>query len=187
MEHNLNDMQRGDFASQTAGFQTLRNIGVYSTDDILLAMRQNPIGEAAGGDIRTVQGAMIPLTSLLTFDEDQSEPVTDSNEGASQPFDRIAPAYRRLMRDAVGRVINRGANGDFARKAFQPVVSSMAQAMLALRFGSCELTRRELALIDVQTSAIAESASSWEKKDAAAIATRLTEQVYGALAGEILE
>jgi HK97 family phage portal protein len=190
MEHNFNDMQRGDFASQTAGYQTLRNIGVYSANDILRAMRQNPIPVDEGGDVRTVQGAMIPLTALLAAEDEPAIPETagtDSGDGASQPFDRIAPAFRNLFRDAVGRVINRGGDREFTRKAFQPAVSSFAQALLAIRFGNVELTKKETGLIEAQTSAIADSAAAWEKKDASAIATRITEQVYAALAGEILE
>lgn len=190
MEHNFNDMQRGDFSSQTTGYQILRNIGVYSANDILRSMRQNPIPTDEGGDVRTVQGAMIPLTALLAAEDQPAAPETagtDPGEGATQPFDRIAPAFRSLFRDAVGRVINRAGDKDFTKRAFRPTVSSFAQALLAVRFGNVELTQRETALIEAQTNAIAEASASWVKKDAPAIATRITEQVYAALAGEILE
>jgi HK97 family phage portal protein len=190
MEHNFNDMQRGDFASQTAGYQTLRNIGVYSTNDILRSMRQNPIPADEGGDVRTIQGAMIPLTALLAEEDKPAAPETagtDSGEGDAQPFNRIAPAFRKLFRDAVGRTINRSGDKDFTRKAFQPVVSSFMQALLALRYGNRELTAKELALIDAQTDLIANAAPTWDRKDAAAIATRLTDQIYTALAAELLQ
>jgi HK97 family phage portal protein len=189
MEHNLNDLQRGDFASQTSGFQTLRNIGVYSANDILKAMRQNPIPSEEGGDVRTVQGAMIPLTALLLEEASPETSETDSDEGASQPFNRLAPAYRKLFRDAVGRVIRREPDkrAHACTVAMRPVISSMAQAMLALRFGNCELTRRELAVIDGQIRELTTAAASWASKDASAIATRTTEQTYRALAAEILE
>ena len=75
----------------------------------------------------------------------------------------------------------------FTRRAFQPVVSSFTQALLALRFGNCELTAKELAVIDAQTDAIADAAPAWNRKDASAIATRLTEQIYTALTREFLE
>ncbi|HXI92975.1 MAG TPA: phage portal protein, partial [Blastocatellia bacterium] len=52
-EHNFNDLQRGDFASQTAGLQILRNIGVYSANKCLRVLRQNPISAAEGGDVLT--------------------------------------------------------------------------------------------------------------------------------------
>lgn len=188
MEHNLNDLQRGDFASQTAGLAALRNIGYYSNNDIARALRQNPIPAEEGGDVRVIQGAFINLKALIAGgSEPESGVDTDGAADGSQPFDRITPAYRSMFRDAVGRVINRSGDGAFARKAFQPIVSSMAQACIALRFGSCDLTKKELALIEGQTAAIADSAAAWSRKDATAIATRITEQVYGALAREILE
>jgi HK97 family phage portal protein len=49
----------GDFKSRVEGFQILRNIGVFSANDILKKIGENTIG--AEGDIRIVQGAMIPL------------------------------------------------------------------------------------------------------------------------------
>ena len=189
MEHNFNDMQRGDFASQTSGYTALRNIGVYSTNDILRSMRQNPIPVDEGGDVRTVQGAMIPLTALLAAEDEPAVPETastDSGEGDWQPFNRIAPAFRKLFRDAVGRVVNRsnrsGEDKDFTRRAFNPVVSSFAQALLALRFGNVELTARDLTTIASQTAVIVEAAPLWDRKDEAAIADRLTRQVYTAFA-----
>ena len=190
MEHNFNDMQRGDFASQTAGYQTLRNIGVYSTNDILRSMRQNPIPAEEGGDVRTIQGAMVPLTALLAEEDKPAAPETagtDSGEGDSQPFDRMEPAFRNLFRDATGRALNRGGDKEFTRRVFQPAVSSFTQAILALRFGNSELTQKERMLIDAQTAAIASAAATWKKEDASAIARQLTRQVYAAIAREILE
>src|SRR5260370_35044372 len=98
MEHNLNDISRGDFASQTAGLETVRNIGVYHANDCMRALRQNPIPLEEGGNIRTVQGAMIPLTALLLTEDGNSEPSSPNSgeRGASEPFDRLAPAFRRL-------------------------------------------------------------------------------------------
>lgn len=189
MEHNFLDMQRGDFASQTAGIQILRNNGIWSANDALRSMRMNPIPADQGGDIRIVQGAMIPLTSLLAA-EDQPAALetasTDSTEGASQPFDRIAPAYRNLFRDAVGRVIHRAGDRDFTARALQPIVSSMMQTVLALRFGNCDLTKREQGTIAAHVLAIADQAPAWRKQDASAIATRLTEQTFAMLAQEVL-
>ena len=175
MEHNLNDMQRGDFASQTTGFQTLRNIGVYSANDILRAMRQNPIPASDGGDIRTVQGAMIPLSSLLSKEGSLDEPQTDSDEGASQPFDRLAPAFRSLMRDAVGRTINRQQrDGDFIARTFRPIVISVAQASFAMRFANVELTETDRRKVNELLVDIVSAAPSWQRKEASAIADRLT-------------
>jgi HK97 family phage portal protein len=187
MEHNLNDLQRGDFASQTAGFQVLRNIGVYSTDDCLKAMRQNPIGAAAGGNIRTVQMAMTNLLNLLPGDGGDQNVATDPDEGAAQPFNRIAVAYRVMVRDRVGQILNRKEpSKEFVKASFKPVMISMAQAMAALRFGKPELTRHDEFTIDAELTAIAEASATWDKKDAGAIANRMTDRMYQVLAKEIL-
>ena len=98
-EHNFRDLQRGDFASQTAGYQALRNIGVYHADNILKQMRQNPIGPEKGGEILTVQGAMINLESLLNPGEASVNPNVDPNPiepGTGEGGDPAAK--RRLVR-----------------------------------------------------------------------------------------
>jgi HK97 family phage portal protein len=161
MEHNLNDMQRGDFASQTSGFQTLRNIGVYSTNTILKKLRENPIPENEGGDVLTVQMAMTNLKTLLPGAANdggagETDPETDPQEpDGTQPFDRIVAPYRNLFRDVAGR-LSRAKKPEpaFARKLVHPLVASMAQAMLALRFGNCELTQREQERIDAATDLV---------------------------------
>lgn len=197
MEHNLADMQRGDFQSQTSGYQVLRNIGVYSANDILRAMRQNPIPAEEGGDVRTVQGAMIPLTSLVS-EEGQTAQLetaeTDSDSGDSNPFNTprdlaIMAAYRPLFRDAVGRVLKRGGEKTFARRAFQPIVASLAQAQLAFRFGNTELLEREKTLIASQVAFLVDSfetPTDGKPVSPAALATRFTELVYMNLGKEIL-
>ena len=191
MEHNLNDLQRGDFASQTAGLSALRNIGYYSNNDIAKALRQNPTSADEGGDVRVIQGAFINLKALLPGADGGGTGTAatgDAGDGA-QPFDRIAPAYRVMTRDAVGRVLNRKDTPppDFIKAAFTPILNSMAQAMAALRFGNPALTKRDQIVIDAETSAIADAASAWQKNDASALAARITEHVYGVLAKEILE
>lgn len=181
MEHNLADLQRGDFASQTQGYQALRNIGVYSTNDVLRKLRENPISAEEGGDVRTVQGAMVPLTALLPPSDDTQQDPSDAPGGSDSLFDRIAPTYRHMFRDAVGRVVNRGGTGEFVRFAFHPLVSSMMQAMLAVRFGECEIRDGDLAAINRQVASIVEAAPAWTRPEASAIASRLTDQTYQAL------
>jgi HK97 family phage portal protein len=187
MEHNLNDLQRGDFASQTAGLQILRNIGYYSNNDIARALRQNPISAADGGDLRVVQGAFINLKALLTSSEPDAGTDTAGADDGSQPFNRIAPAYRVMVRDRVGQILNRNEpSKEFVKASFKPVMISMAQAMAALRFGKSELTRHDEFTIDAELTAIAEASAAWEKKDAGAIAARLTDRMHQVLAKEIL-
>lgn len=188
MEHNLVDLQRGDQASQATALQIFRNIGVYSTDDCLRALRQNPIGHDAGGDVRTVQGAMIPLTSLMLEEAAPENAQVNSDEGDAQPFNRILPAYRVMARDAVGRVLNRKEpSKEFVQSVFRPLMQSLAQTLATLRFGSPALTKHDYFVIEGATAALATAAASWDKKDAGAIAARLTEQMYQVLAKEILE
>ncbi len=189
MEHNFNDMMRGDFASQTAGVQVMRVQGIWSANDCLRFLRQNPIPASEGGDVRIVQGANIPLTSLVKEEGEEPAPETagtDSSEGDSQPFNRIAPQYNVLFRDAVGRALNRAGDSEFVERAFRPAVTAMAQAIVSIRFASSELTLRELDLVNSQISAIALASAGWEKKHTKAIAARITEQVYGAFAHEVL-
>lgn len=188
MEHNLSDMRTGDFASRTAGFQTLRNIGVLSANNILRALRMNPIPKEEGGDLRTVQGAMISLESLLLGGG--GDPTGQASGGAgsggssSGPADRLRPAFRGLLRDAVGRVTNRAErDGEFVRRAFRPVVIALAQAVYALRFGNTELTERDLRLVDAALADIAGWASAWERKDAAPIADRLVGSIAARFSG----
>lgn len=193
MLHNFNDMQRGDFASQAAAIQVMRGNGIWSANDSLKFLRMNPIPAEQGGDIRVIQGAFVNLTSLLPGADGYAGDAqgTDSDEGDSQPFNRslrrIGPQFRVLFRDAIGRVVNRNVDLDFTKKVFRPSVMAMAQSVSATRFGSCELTQRELALVDTQVAEIASASSAWDPKDVRAIAARLTEQVYGVFAGEVLE
>ena len=184
MEHNLNDMQRGDFASQASGFQTLRNIGVYSTDDILRKLRENPIGKEAGGEIRMVQGAMVPLEKLLPGADGSEPAAAGGGADESQPFDRLGPAFRTLMRDAVGRVINRSArDGKSVRNAFRPAVLAAAQASLATRFGNSTMTERDLQEVEGVLAKIESGAPGWERRQASSLADALTALVFETSAG----
>jgi hypothetical protein len=63
----------------------------------------------------------------------------------------------------------------------------MLQTLLASKFGNVEMTNRDLDLIGKQVAQVASAAPAWDKKDASAIATRVTEQVYAELAKEILQ
>jgi HK97 family phage portal protein len=185
-EHDMNAFQRGDFASQTAGFTLLRNAGVYSANDILRALRQNPIPAADGGDIRLAPLNMVPLTTLAgeagavpddTTDSDRGTPITDMRR------ERIVNAYRRLFRDAVGRVVNRkNADTQFAYRAFQPILGSMGEAVLAMHLpGATKLSDEQESAISAHASGIAAECSAWTAANASATATTLTNDAYTAL------
>jgi HK97 family phage portal protein len=192
-EHNFFDLERGDFASQTTGLLALRNGGVYSTNDVLRALRQNPIAAADGGDIRIIQGANIPLTALVGMENapKKSGGGTDSNLGdpsSDWKGRRILAGYLTLFRDAVGKVVNRHGPHDeqFVYRTFYSSVLSMAQVIMAMRFGNSELTRRETELVSAELSEIVRESSSWEKDNVSAIAVRVSERIYETLAKEIM-
>jgi HK97 family phage portal protein len=63
-EHDLNEISRGDFASQTEGYQNLRNAGVYSANDIRRKLRENPLSSQEGGDVRLAPLNMTSLANL---------------------------------------------------------------------------------------------------------------------------
>ena len=187
-EHNFNDFQRGDFASQTQGYTLLRNAGVYSANDILRALRQNPIPGEDGGDVRLAPLNMVPLSSLVRDPADQNAPATDANDGETITDlrrERILGAYRRLVRDAVGRIRNRKeCDEETAYKAFQPIMASMAEALLAMHCATGKISEHEQAAAS-HARKIAASRKKWPASSTDA-ASELTSAAYDALAEVLL-
>ena len=189
-EHDFNAFQRGDFASQTAGFALLRNCGVYSANDILRALRQNPISSEEGGDVRLAPLNMVPLKTLAKEEEEDPaadvEPTTDSDEG--QPItdmrrERIVNAFRRLVRDAVGRVVNRKKpDATFAYRALQPVIFAAAEATMAMYFNAdAELKEKAESASNALAHDLAQQSLTWPAAEASTIATRITAEMAAAL------
>jgi HK97 family phage portal protein len=187
VEHDMNAFQRGDFASQTAGFNILRNMGVYSANDVLKVMRQNPIPEEDGGDVRIVPLNMVPLTSLLVEKSaEPNAPTTDSNGGEVITDARRGPvvnAFRRLFRDAVGRTVKRSnADQKWIAQTFTPILTSMAQTMLTVHLGiAARLTEQDESKVHARAFAIAVETLGWTAANASEVATRLTDESYTAL------
>jgi HK97 family phage portal protein len=193
VEHNFQDLQRGDFPSLTTALLALRNGGVYSANDVLRGLRQNPIPEEEGGDIRIVQGAFIPLDSLLYYYNEQSpfpnpdnpgtpDVETDSDKGAPAAHHKIAifNSFRPLFRDAVGRSINRANDPAFVKKAFHPLVNSLYQTYSAMRYGSADVSKDDLDRIGKVADEIVTASNAWTKETAAETARKLTEQCFTA-------
>jgi HK97 family phage portal protein len=187
-QHDFNEFQRGDFASQTAGFALLRNWGVYSSNDILKKMRENPISAEEGGDLRIVPFNMTSLEKLAaqpvepvegggeTTDSDQGEPITDRHR---QP---IVNSFRRLFRDAVGRIVNRKEHDQqFAHRTLHPVIGAMLQNILASKGLRAELTEDDKATVNGMAGSYAARSQTWTRKNAAQSATELTQDAYYAL------
>lgn len=191
-EHDFNDFQRGDFASQTAGLQLLRNMGVYHANDVLRALKKNPIPEEEGGNVRIVPLNMMNLEGLVNAngpdDTDQTgdnpDPDTDEAETITDlRRERILGVYRRLFRDAVGRVSARKQRDEmFAYRAFQPILTSMAEGMLMVLVASpLQLSENDETKVQQHANTIAKESLSWKAEEAAETATRVTNEAYDAL------
>jgi len=189
VEHDFNAFQRGDYTSQVTGIVALRNAGIYHANDGLRQLRQNPIPVEDGGEVRIVPLNMIPLKSLAK-EEDEAPPAepggnTDSNDGepiTDMRRDRIVNAYRRLFRDAVGRIVNRKKRDEeFAYRALQPVIASMADALMALFFTpDAEMKQKAESESNALATANAKASLNWAAS-AAELATTIADQAYTAL------
>lgn len=197
--HDFSDFQRGDFASLTSGLQTLRNSGFISANDGRRKLRMNSIPEDEGGDLIVVQGAMIPLGSLVNYQE-PAQPAQADGGGtgpdgavlvaASARNDRMARPYRGLIRDLVGKILNRAdRDHNSIYRAARPVVSAMVQGMVTQRYGTCEITSRENKMIDCATEALFVSSANWNSADGSmstsAIAENVLAELVDSLAAEI--
>ena len=198
-EHDFAELARGDSASTATGIQTLRNIGVISTNDARRQLRMNPITKAEGGDIRIIQGANVPLTAMVNYvgpvgagpgggaespdkeeaDTELGELPPDKNAAA---LAQIMASHRRFIRDVVGRSINRQNDPKFVRAALLPIFTSMREALMVVRFGNGVLNADDEAKVAKLADEITASASSWTKENASETATRLTEEACAALA-----
>lgn len=191
VEHDFNAFQRGDYASQVAGMMQLRLGGVFNANDCLKQLRMNPIPSDEGGDLRFAPLNMVPLMRLVaesngTAPAPDPEPSTDAAGGETITDlrrQRIVDAYRRLFRDAVGRIVNRKKPDEtFAYRALQPVIASMAEAIMALYFVPDKEVKENA---EAEASRIARdlsaTCSQWQPDQAATIATTTAQNTYTAL------
>jgi HK97 family phage portal protein len=191
VEHDFNAFQRGDYQSQVTGMMALRLGGVYSANDCFKQLRQNPIPASAGGDIRIAPLNTIPLEQLLSEADGETapadpEPTTDAADGETITDvrrTRVVNVYRRLFRDAIGRIANRKKkDADAAYRALQPVIASMADAIMVMYFTPDEEVKKHA---ETESSRIARdlcsTCSQWQPDQAATLATTITEEAYTAL------
>lgn len=96
-KHSLEGLLRGDTAARMTWYKGMREIGVYSPNDILELEDMNPVGPE--GDIRVVDGAYIPLSQLDAFWEAKSQAGTthevqnpESGPEKKSPDARTPPA-----------------------------------------------------------------------------------------------
>jgi len=190
VEHDFNAFQRGDYASQVAGMMQLRLGGVFNANDCLKQLRLNPIAAEDGGDVRIAPLNMVPL-KLLAKQEDEEpeaspEPTTDAADG--EPFtdiarERIVNTYRRLFRDAVGRIINRKQRDEgLAYRALQPVIASVAETTMAMYFTPDEELKAEAEQLSNKLArGFAKESLAWKAEESADVSTRITNDAYQAL------
>jgi HK97 family phage portal protein len=195
VEHDFNAFQRGDFASQTSGMVALRNAGVYSANDILRGLRQNPIPAEDGGDVRLAPLNMVPLKRLAAEEEEAPpalpESTTDSDMGevvTDRGRSRITAAFRRLFRDAIGRIVNRKKpDVNYAYRAFQPAIASMGESIMAMHYTpDDEMKEKAEMAANRLADQYARESATWEKTEASELATRITDQIYSALYEELI-
>lgn len=195
-QFDFNEFQRGDYASQTAGLQTLFNIGHNSINDGRRALRLNPIPASEGGDLRVVNSAMTPITALLNAGDESDSREDDQDTGGDPGQDPAADRYRapivnsfrRLFRDAIGKVANRKADAvraEFAERTLRPILASMGEAILGMHLtgGLCESDQQSVTAL---AKDFAKRSAGWERKNATATASAITEEAYIALKGKLL-
>lgn len=81
---------KGDFASRATGYQIMRNIGVFSANDILVEEGRNTIGPE--GDIRIVNSANIRLEDVGNDTAANPPPDSTSSSGDGGESDTEIPA-----------------------------------------------------------------------------------------------
>jgi HK97 family phage portal protein len=199
-EHDFSELERGDSASVATGLLNLRNGGFISTNDGLRKLRMNPISEDEGGNIRIIQGANVPLSSLVNwngatsaFDQKSGKKADDEQEADAERGDlipdknaefrkQIFASYRRLFRDVIGRAINRQQPiADYVRKAIHPVLASMLEAINVVKYGSTSVSESDEQRISSVADQIAGSSGEWTQQNASDMAAQIMRDSYAAL------
>lgn len=116
VEIDLDWAEQGDYKSRAEAYSVLRNIGVFSANDILRKLGENTIG--SDGDIRVVQGANVKLEDVGAA---YQAPAAAAPEAPDEPSTELAEAWLRSTFARISaRVSNRKAQNkgtDGNRKA----------------------------------------------------------------------
>lgn len=91
---NLTALLRGDSAARAAYYKAMREIGVYSTDDIRRLEDMRPVGKAEGGQKLIVQ---INQTTLEKIGQDAPAPADSSPPDPPAPPPDPSPAEAAAM------------------------------------------------------------------------------------------
>lgn len=96
IELDLDWAEQGDYKSRAEAFQTLRNTGVFSANDILRKLGENTIGK--DGDIRIVQGANIRLGDVgAAYKQGGQNPPAPSPAPAAPPANAGSDSTRDAL------------------------------------------------------------------------------------------
>jgi len=185
-EHDLDELMRGDFATQTAGFEAMRNAGVYSSNDIRRRLRENPIPAEEGGDVYLAPLNYVNLAGMVNGPESVPPDSGVPDPPGNVRRERITAAFRPLFRDFVGRAVNRANDKAFPERALQPIVRSMAETLHStLLPGAFDAEAWEVPLSALRAD-LAQGAGSWTKQNSAETATALCATAYEGLAAFLL-
>lgn len=84
---NTNKLLKGDTATRTTYYNSMRQNGVFTTNDILDLEDRNLISEEQGGDLRLVNGNLIPLTTAKNNMPKAMQKGAGNNAGGNQATD----------------------------------------------------------------------------------------------------
>lgn len=154
VEFNLDALLRGDFKSRQEGFQIQRQNGIINRDDWANKENMNPIGGEAG-TIYIVPSNFTTPEKLAVM----PAPGTAPNPANPKPADTKQPdttkAFRPVMRDAIGRVVDREPN-----KRNESAVSRMMLPALLSIWAACEYVMRPRE-IDEYVAGLTRRAQVW--------------------------
>jgi HK97 family phage portal protein len=198
-EHGLEGLLRGDFKSRMEGYAVMRNIGMASVNDLRELESWNPIAEEDGGDVYLAPLNMVPLSVLAQQEElaegpqDPDESTVTDPSGPASPTeallrDRTVNAFRRLFVDGVRRMASREKREEKdARAIFSPILTALAETMLAASFSKPKLNATGQAFVHEYAGAMAAGAQEWKPEENRAIADRELLQAYYAIHGRLAD
>lgn len=123
--------EQGDYKSRAEAYQVLRNIGVFSANDVLRKLGENTIGPE--GDIRIVQGANVRLEDVgAAYEGRQSSPAEHDDDDDTEVMEAwLRSVFSRMQKRQENRRVDleRGGRPDAARQAQLDAMQNMNQAL----------------------------------------------------------
>lgn len=192
-EHDFAELSRGDQVALATSLSSLRNVGLIHTNEGRSKLRLNPIAKKDGGEVFTVQGAMIPLSSLTDANWQAAKAAEQSQgQGGDQEEDEagadipsaaigfgVQAAFKRIFRDAVGRISNRRVfDSQFAYRTLQPIIAGVAETFVMEKHGFSRLNGQDDENISNWANKLSSQAKDWSQEDANEVAIRITKETF---------